>query len=136
MKNLYCGLITEEQILDLQEIFLTNGIHYITTPSFHNGRKLVYEFLEALRCYQSPACFTANGNTLKKSTLDLRVCLSKKNWDSFFVEEFNNDFLWIEYDEMIYHDSISLEKKIRELRFDCQLPILIFLPLDKTINLA
>lgn len=117
--------ISEQQILELQDLFLTNGIHHISVPTLKEGRALIYKFLHALNCYQSIACFTIDGISLKKSILDLHSQLLQKNWDHFFVEEFTNDFLWIEQDNIIYQNSLLLEEKLCQLGFDQYLPIII-----------
>ena len=120
--------ISEQQILELQDILLTNGMHYLSVPTIQEGRALIYTFLDALRCYQSIACFTIQGNSLKKSVRDLYTQLDQKNWDHFFVDEFNSDFLWIEQDASIHHSSMLLEEKLCQLGMDQQLPIIILIP--------
>jgi hypothetical protein len=120
--------ISEQQILELQDLFLTNGIHHISVPNLKEGRALMYKFLDALRCYQSIACFTIDGISLKKCILDLHSQLLQKDWDHFFIEEFTSDFLWIEHDSIIHQNSLLLEEKLCQLGFDQQLPIIILLP--------
>lgn len=122
--------ISEQQILELQDLFLTNGVHHIGVPSIKEGRALIYKFLDALRCYQSIACFTIDGNTLKKQIFDLRQKIAQKDLDHFLIEEFTNDFLWLEQDMPMYQDCILLEKKLCQLGFDQQIPIIILLPLS------
>lgn len=117
--------ISEQQILELQDLFLTNGIHHIGVPSFKEGRALMYTFLDALRCYQSVACFTIDGNTLKKPVLDLQKHLLQKDMEHFFVEEFVSDFLWIEQDKILYQQCLLLENKLSQLGFDQHMPIII-----------
>lgn len=117
--------ISEEQILELQDLFLTNGIHHIGVPSIKEGRALIYKFLHALRCYQSVACFTIDGITLKKPILDLHKQLSQENMEHFFLAEFTSDFLWIEQDSLLYQQSLILENKLSQLGFDQHMPIII-----------
>lgn len=117
--------ISEQEILDLQDLFLTNGVHHIGVPTFKEGRALIYKFLDALRCYQSVACFTIDGNTLKKSVIDLHKQLTQTNLDHFIIEEFNSDFLWVEQDSIIYQQCLMLEEKLCQLGFDNHLPIII-----------
>lgn len=121
-------VISEQQILELQDLLLTNGVHHIGVPSIKEGRALIYKFLDALRCYQSVACYTADGKALKKSILDLYKELAEKNWDYFFIEEFNSDFLWLEQESNHYQNCRALEQKICELGIDQHIPIIILSP--------
>lgn len=116
--------ITEQQILQLQDLFLSNGIHYIMVPSLKEGRALMYRFLDALRCHQSAACFTFNA-TLAKRYVDLRKQMRKKNWDSYLCEDFKGDFIWIEQDLLNLQESLQFEKKLCDLGFDQCMPIII-----------
>jgi hypothetical protein len=116
--------ISEQQILELQDLFLTNGVHHISVPSMKEGRALIYKFLDALRYYQSVACFSIDGGTLKKSILDVHKQLAQKEVDHFFVEEFRSDFLWLEQ-EGIHQDCLLLEKKLCQFGFDNYMPIII-----------
>lgn len=116
--------ITEQQILELQELFLSNGIHYIMVPSLQEGRALVSRFLDALRCHQSAACFTFEA-ALAKRFVDLRKQMNKKNWDSYLCEDFKSDFIWIEQDPIHLQESLFLEKKLCELGFDHCMPIIV-----------
>ncbi len=125
--NTHAG-ISEQQILALQDLFLTNGVHYIGVSSIKEGRTIIYKFLEALRCYQSVACFTIDGITLKKSILDLHKQLLTKNIDRFLVEEFNSDFLWIEQENFFMQNCLRLEEKIFALGLDQHMPIIILSP--------
>jgi hypothetical protein len=125
--------ISEEQILELQDLFLTNGVHHIGVPSVKEGRALIYKFLDALRCYEAVACFTIDGLTLKKNILDLHKHLLQKNTDHFLNEEYDSDFIWIEQDDILYQQCILLEEKICELGIDQHMPIIILLPVSMNV---
>ncbi len=122
--------ISEQQILELQDLFLTNGVHHISVPSIKEGRALIYKFLDALRCYQSVACFTIEGCSLKKSIFDLNKNISQKDWDRFLIEEFTSDFLWIEQDSIMHQSCLQIEEKLCRLGFDTHMPIIILLPIS------
>lgn len=117
--------ISEQQILELQDLFLTNGIHHIAVPSLKEGRALVYKFIDALRCYSNIVCFTANGDSLRKSIFDMKSYLDDTDLNHFLIEEFDFDFVWLERDSRNLAGSIKIEEKLSELNFDHHVPIIV-----------
>lgn len=111
---------SDQQILELQDLFLTNGFHEIIVPSLSEGRSLIYTFLDALRCFETVGCVTSYGKTLRADIIDLKGILNEEN-DSFFCEGFNLDFIWIEHEP----ENVSFEQKILEFKLDDYLPIVI-----------
>jgi len=125
--------ISELQILELQEVFLTKGFHRITVPSIHEGRTLVYTFLEALRCFQSVGCITKNKIPLEKGIFDIVSYLdfcgfsdvsNIADQELYFIESFDFDFVWIESNKNdVWH--FYFEQKLEELNIDQQIPVII-----------
>lgn len=126
-------LITEQQILELQDLFLANGIHHLSVSSFEEGRILLYRFLDALRCYSNIACATQDGSALRKTILDLQKYMDsleffeEKNtheFQKFFTEEFDFDFVWLEQSSAYSHGMV-LEHALVSFSLDQRLPIFI-----------
>jgi hypothetical protein len=131
--NPLLSTISKQQILELQDIFLTNGIHHIQVSSSSEGRLLVQTFLQALRCFCAIGCLTNNKIPLQDGVFDIRnfldiygYSITKNNSeiDRFFLEEFECDFLWIETTSNNYWYS-HFEQKIHDLGIDQHMPIII-----------
>lgn len=125
--------ISELQILELQEVFLTNGFHYIAVPTIQEGRSLVYTFLEALRCFQTVGCITQNKIGLEQGVFDIVSYLDFCGFNDisniaerelYFNEVFDFDFVWIEsHNKDQWH--LYFEQKIQELGIDQQIPVIV-----------
>lgn len=125
--------ISELQILELQEVFLTKGFHYIAVPTIQEGRTLIYTFLNALRCFQSVGCITKDKMPLEKGIFDIVSYLDFCGFNDvkniaerelYFIEDFAFDFLWIESNknDQWHH---GFEQKLQELSIDQHIPIII-----------
>jgi hypothetical protein len=132
-KLFYCNnrLISEQQIIELQELFLTPGFHQYPITTVKDARALMYTFLDALRCYQIVGCMTANTDLpLRKSIFDINDYLwqygylGSSNYDKFFIEEFDIDFLWIEPTQ--HNEFDQFKEKLAEFNIDKQIPIIVF----------
>jgi hypothetical protein len=129
----YKHTITEQQILELQDMFLSNGIHYMYVSSLQEGRNLIYRFLGALRCYNNAACATNSTDQLESTVCDLQKYLDSfhyfenKNIDElmrFLHEEFDFDFVWIEQNST-YWQGTKLEHALLNANLEQQLPIIV-----------
>lgn len=95
-------MISEQEIIKLQDTFLTTGIHSITVASIEEGRTLITKFMHALNCYHSIACLKNNNLELDSSLFDVYKTLSEygeiTNHSIFtlFLDQFTSDFLFIE----------------------------------------
>jgi hypothetical protein len=126
--------ITEQEILELQDLFLSNGMHCLAVPTLKEGRSLMYTFLNALHCYNAVSCITKIGG-LRKNTFDvysyLQQCgyLEEKNLihlEKFLTEEFDVDFLWIECKKSDTWQLI-FEQKIQEIGIDQHIPVMVLM---------
>lgn len=91
---------SDQHILELQDIFLESGIHYLYAESFNKGRDLIHNYLDALRCFNAPACFSLQQGEFKASNLAHEITAAQLS--SFFELEFDADFLWIECDKNLF----------------------------------
>src|ERR1700733_2712100 len=104
-KKMTKNKFAEEDILDLQDIFLSIGIHTIEVANLYEGRLLLYIFLNALRCYSSIGCLNTANIPLEKGVVDMykelqargyldqKTCLDFEHFLTYF-QEF--EFIWIE----------------------------------------
>ena len=97
------GPLSEIDILDLEDKFLTNGFHYINVNDVESGRVLVYQFLDSLPCYGQRAALSIASTMLDNSITDVYYELVKGGYidspsymEEFFIEQFYYDFMWIE----------------------------------------
>ncbi len=124
--------ISDTQILELQDLFLCNGIHAMHVSQVDEGRCIIYNFLEALRCFNLIGCFTPDEN-LQDHVFNIYTHFKKNKLfddqnrnrlEQFLLEDFDFDFIWIEQCDQ---ESKSFLKKIQELKIDSRLPIILLL---------
>ena len=94
-----------EDILFLQDIFLTSGVHQIVVEDVRAGRKIVGKMLQSMNYYHEVACLTDIVEPpLKKSVINMynslaHYCGDDDSYDEveeFFLEQYFADFMWIE----------------------------------------
>jgi len=103
-RHISCQM-TEDDILYLQDLFLTNGMHAISVPDVKTGRSIMHSMLQSLNYYQMAACMTRMQTPpLEESITDICSQLARaghelcyEEVEHFYIEEFFGDFLWIEF---------------------------------------
>lgn len=94
------ALCTESDIIYLQTIFTTPGIHTLSVPNIKSGRKMIREQLEALQWHQEIGFLTADQSALCLPAQNILTMLDQpidqEGIETFFIEHFYYDFLWIE----------------------------------------
>ena len=94
-----------DDILFLQDVFLTGGIHHIIVPDVISGRKIVDSFLQSLNCHHEVSCLTVTeippiqGPTLNICSSLASYCGQDDSYEhveEFFLEQYFADFMWIE----------------------------------------
>jgi len=106
--------MSEEDILYLEDIFLTNGLHAISVADVQAGRSIIHSMLQSLNFYQTVSCLTSTQMPpLEESIVDLYSRLSTTDHDlqyedveHFFIEEFFSDFLWIELSQRLMNTTL------------------------------
>lgn len=105
--------LTPEDILYLQELFLTNGFHHIRVPTVNDGRFLMYKLLHSMHFFNDIACLTCIDEPIISLDVcdllnDLRIhCKGEESINAieeYFLEVFFTDFMWIELNEALLND--------------------------------
>lgn len=134
--------LSEYDILDLQEKFLSNGIHHITVDSLEIGRALIKTFVSSMHCYHENAILSTSfdaASTLSGSDIsfvDIYCELiqggyieDNKNFkfNDFFVDQFFYDFMLIEASEDLIDNSWFLKffTSIKNCEIDRHMPIFV-----------
>lgn len=130
--------LTETDILDLQEKFLSNGFKHIRVKSMKEGRALVHRFLSSLSIYHNVAYVAMENVTLQTNYTNVYYELMRSPYlnsfkpsfsDEFFIEEFYFDFMWIEATEELLRSSWYkyLKKKLLDFKLDQNIPMMVLL---------
>lgn len=128
--------LSERQILDFQDLFLTNGIHYIDVESFSDARRFVASFLDSLASTKRIGCLTTLGDSLEPRVIRLyddlalagTLTTSPLSLETFLLEEFYYDLLWVECTT----DLLStpwfwyFERKLTDFNLGASFPVLMF----------
>jgi len=133
--------LSEVEILDIQDVFLTNGIHTLHVPTVSAGRRLINTFLHSLDCYYTPACLTGAVEPLHSTVYDLYADVTRYalgmahggDLEEFFIERFYVDFLWIEQSEVLKKTTwyAEFEQRLIDLKIDQHIPIICLKYRDK-----
>lgn len=128
-------LLSEQEIIDLSSMLLTNGIHYLPVKTMAQGRALLDTFLTTLNCYQTPSFITTEQLPPHASYINVAAAMEKKGHETidasalidFIYTTVYSDFLWIEV--MTKMQNIAwleeLEEKIFALHLNEAMPIVV-----------
>ncbi len=122
---------TEADILYLQTIFITPGVHTLTVPNLKSGRQLILEQLEALQWHQEIGFLTADQSALCLPAQNILPILdqpiNQEGVETFFIEHFYYDFLWIEATPGLVKMPwiYSFEQQLFNYHLDTMIPIVI-----------
>ena len=127
---------SDSDIINLQDAFLNNGLHYIMTDNIPSGRGLINLFLKSLNYYHNIAALSLSDESLENNITDLYTQLIlgghlnqnlSHELEDFFLEKFCYDFMWIEATEIFLKSfwAEELFKKIIEFKLDHLIPILV-----------
>lgn len=126
----------EQDIIDLHNIFLTHGVHYITVVDLKQGRELVQTLLQSLHYYTNVACVTLDHEPLAESVCDVYAematqyspVITNDIVEQYLLDRFYFDFMWIEASEQLLRSSwyASFENKLNTMNKSL-LPIIILL---------
>jgi hypothetical protein len=127
--------VSEQEILDLQDLFLTHGYHYLNVSSHGQGRALISLFLESLQSnfFSRIACLTMSPAALPDGIASLHdelalhgaLAFDHHRLDEFLLNEFYYDFVWIECSRELTQSPwfYYLEKKLVDYNIGLHTPI-------------
>lgn len=131
--RVFDGHFSENEVLYLQNIFLTPGVHQIKVESIVGGRNMIDKFLTSLHYHQKAACLSLCDTPLPMHVTDMVHILLMDDYlvdaDSltlFFLNNFYFDFLWIEETQALL-DSLWYEQfkqHLSDFKFDQTIPII------------
>lgn len=129
------GILSDRDILALNDTFLTSGFHTLTISHVLFGRKLLKRFLAQLSCYSQIAYMsTTHVDSADDQIFNIYGFLKARNifyneqaLDEFLLEEFCFDFLWIEWSHEFLTEPwfASFKQKLIEFGIDREIPIII-----------
>lgn len=105
---------SEDDILYLEDIFLTSGLHTINVRNVESGRTLMYTFLQSMLSRPLAACLTNQKIPLKKPIEDMyktvqNLCKKHEFKDAveiYFLEYFQAHLVWIESSDDFLQDPL------------------------------
>lgn len=125
---------SENDVMYLQAMFLTPGVHHINIDSISKIRAVIQKILESLQYHQKSACLTLSSLLLAPDVCDIVKVLitddylvSADSLTQFFLDQFYFDFLWIEETPQLL-DSIWYEQfkqHLIDFNFNRSVPIVI-----------
>ncbi len=127
---------SETEILEIQDKFLSEGIHQLKVTDVAAGRNLVHTFLDTLTVYHEVGCLTVSNNPLESYITNIYHELllqsyidqyEAKNLEEFFIEQFYFDCLWIECTTSLIEQPWFTDFQINLLNFklERQMPIIM-----------
>jgi len=127
---------SDGDILELQDLFLRNGLHYIKVDDVQSGRALINLFLHSLNYYHNVACLSTSHEPLDASVLDLYGELmvggyldagATQSLEEFFLERFDHDFMWMEASEMVIESEWMSDvfRQVKNFKLEQLLPIFV-----------
>lgn len=127
---------SDGDILELQDLFLRNGVHYIKVDDVRAGRSFIKLFLQSMNYYNNVACLSTSTEPIDSAVVDLYAellvggCFDKgatQHLEEFFLEHFDFDFLWLEVsDGALTSEWLSeVLRQMKNFKLEQLLPILI-----------
>ena len=127
---------SELDILELQNKFLTFGLHHIKTTNVQSGRSMVATILKSLNYYQNVGSITQEGGNLFEShdiyqQVKYNESYNEENLSTalelFFTVNPHFDFVWIELTKELKNINIAMniEKVFKMCHADERLPVIL-----------
>ncbi|MGE0206673.1 MAG: hypothetical protein AB7R69_02375 [Candidatus Babeliales bacterium] len=125
---------TEQDIIALHDDFLTHGFHYLKVPDVRTGRRMMETFLYSLKNYYlDVACLSMEELPLPAAVADIYETLEWYGYirhaclESFFLEQWYFDFIWIEATENLLRSPwfCNFSQLLEEFLINDEIPIFI-----------
>lgn len=129
--------LTEQDIIELHSMCMLEGFHAITVPNLEAGRSMMQTLLASLDFYHAVAALSIQGDEpLPTSVADLFQLLEGNQrakladidiLESFFLEHFNYDFLWVEACPELLRMPwyLAIQQTIQKFNIHNEIPIFI-----------
>lgn len=105
--------LTEQQIINLQDLFITPGIHTIYVDNMKTGREIMYNMLSSFKHYSAISCITQESLALKPQITDILLELFQlpalATIEDYVLYDFEPDFIWIETTASLTNQSLYQE---------------------------
>lgn len=141
--SLYLGsralktMLSEDEILSLQESFLSSGIHKITVANLPEGRTMLAAFLESLRYFTRPAVLTTQlfshpsvqiAHLYRELLAHEGIFESRGMLEDFMLNHFYYDFLAIEATPDLRAQAwfVRFEQLLHDYKFTETVPVVMF----------
>ena len=107
-----------DDILYVQEMFLTKGLHHIMVPDMWQGRTLIHDFLKSMNYFHDIACLTHSdqpalddyeSNLLEGVADYCGQDIILDTVEEYFLEHYCADFMWIELSESLLNNPLVLQ---------------------------
>ena len=126
----------EDDLIALQEKFLTPGFQYLKVPTIKTGRVLIETILSSLNCYGRSSVVSLDASAWVQGADNLFVRLKEGGFldpmsvfdlEDFLLDYFEGDFLWIEATQQLLAQPwfSYFEQKIVDLNIAQHIPVLI-----------
>lgn len=130
INNAFSWPCTEPDLLYLNVIFTTKGIHHIRVSDELSGRLLIKNVLASLQWYYQVACITTSDDTVDFAdnvVARLPKPLDDMTIEQFFLEEFYYDFVWIELTEELKREDWieNFQERIHAFQIDLIIPVIV-----------
>lgn len=92
--KIYTHNLSNDDILFLQDTFLTKGLHSISVDSLETGRALIYTIIQSLHYYEAIACLTmAHQPPLADPIINMYQDAYTRFGPSYTLDDIENMFL-------------------------------------------
>lgn len=128
--------LSEQDVLNLQEIFLTFGIHCIKTDNVKSGRKIINTILGSLKYYQNIGAVTDLAG-LDIHVADILVDIKMQglysgdvivDLENFFMIHACFDFIWVEFSgSLLERDIINLKNVFNMYYVQERMPVIFMM---------
>lgn len=126
--------LSEKEIITLNEIFLSPGLHVVKIKNVRQGRSIFDVFVQQLHFYAlHDCCALVQGffhtNDCNSFDLSLLSQLTNDELDVLLLSLFDYNLLWIEADQnLLSNDKFTkFESRIYSLKLYEKLPIIVML---------
>jgi hypothetical protein len=111
-------VLSQDDILYVQERFITNGLHHIVVQDIEHGRTLMEKLLKSMHYFQNVSCLAQSypiaidyeqSNLLENIQYYCGHDIEADLIEEYFLECYMADFLWVELTETLLRNPLALQ---------------------------